>query len=61
MIYKELKKLGDNLEGNSNRTEDENKLLSELKALSPIIDRSISEFSLSKAENSCPVCGRPLK
>ena len=61
MVYKELKKIRDNLEKKTNRNEEENKLLSELKSLSPIIDRSISEFSLSMAENSCPVCGRPLK
>ena len=61
MNYTELKKLRDNLEKKDSRNEEENKLLSELKSLSPIIDKNISEFSLAKADNSCPVCGRPLK
>ena len=61
MVYSELKKLRDNLEKKTNKDEVEDKLLSELKALSPIIDRNISEFSLTVAEKSCPVCGRSLK
>lgn len=61
MVYTELKKLRDTLENKANKSEEENRLLSELKTLSPIIDRNISEFSLIVADNTCPVCGRKLK
>lgn len=59
MNYVMLRKLRDDLAKKSNRTADEEAMLSELKSLGKLLDTF--GFSLSTSSGNCPSCGRPLE